>query len=113
MHRSPLCDWRVDTDCLAKMLHRFSVRLSSVVGNTGLTEGEKEEGAKAKEALNEDGEGSDDEGDTRKAATYGNKKNEVCFGCIVALRLQCLVPLQDFVMPVHTFPCFALHWSTP
>lgn len=47
----------------------------------GLTEGEKEEGVKAKEALNEDGEGSDDEGDTRKAATYGNKKNEVCLCC--------------------------------
>ncbi len=44
----------------------------------GLTEGEKEEKARAKEALHSDGEGSDDEGDTRKAATYGNKKNEVC-----------------------------------
>ena len=43
----------------------------------GLTEGEKEEKARAKEALHSDGEGSDDEGDTRKAATYGNKKNEV------------------------------------
>jgi len=43
-----------------------------------LTEGEKEEKARAKEALHSDGEGSDDEGDTRKAATYGNKKNEVC-----------------------------------
>lgn len=43
---------------------------------TGLTEGEKEEKARAKEALNEDGE-SDDDGDTRKAATYGNKKTEV------------------------------------
>lgn len=48
-----------------------------MVASAGLTEGEKEEGVKAKEALNEDGEGSDDEGDTRKAATYGNKKNEV------------------------------------
>jgi len=43
----------------------------------GLTEGEKEEKARAKEALHSDGEGSDDEGDTRKAATYGTKKNEV------------------------------------
>lgn len=58
----------------------------------GLTEGEKEEGAKAKEALNSDGEGSDDEGDTRKAATYGNKKTEVrlaigctCVSCMAAL----------------------------
>ena len=57
-----------------------------MVANTGLTEGEKEEGAKAKEALNEDGEGSDDEGDTRKAATYGNKKNEVCLlHCLYAV----------------------------
>ncbi len=46
-------------------------------GCAGLTEGEKEEKARAKEALHSDGEGSDDEGDTRKAATYGNKKNEV------------------------------------
>ena len=44
---------------------------------TGLTEGEKEEGAKTKQALNSDGEGSEDEGDTRKAATYGTKKTEV------------------------------------
>lgn len=51
------------------------------MASAGLTEGEKEEGVKAKEALNEDGEGSDDEGDTRKAATYGNKKNEVCPCC--------------------------------
>ena len=43
----------------------------------GLTDGEKEEKARAKEALHSDGEGSDDEGDTRKAATYGTKKNEV------------------------------------
>lgn len=55
--------------------------LSAMVPSAGLTEGEKEEGVKAKEALNEDGEGSDDEGDTRKAATYGNKKNEVCPCC--------------------------------
>ena len=55
-----------------------SKNLSIIVDIAGLTEGEKEEGVKAKEALNEDGEGSDDEGDTRKAATYGNKKNEVC-----------------------------------
>ena len=55
--------------------------MSAVVANAGLTEGEKEEGAKAKEALNEDGEGSEDEGDTRKAATYGNKKNEVWSCC--------------------------------
>lgn len=47
-------------------------------GCAGLTEGEKEEKARAKEALHSDGEGSEDEGDTRKAATYGNKKNEVC-----------------------------------
>lgn len=60
-----------------------------MVASAGLTEGEKEEGVKAKEALKEDGEGSDDEGDTRKAATYGNKKNEACpccnsFHCIPA-----------------------------
>lgn len=41
----------------------------------GLTEGEKEEKARAKEALNADD--SEDEGDIRKAATYGNKKTEV------------------------------------
>ena len=45
--------------------------------HTGLTEEEKDEKARAKEALNEDGD-SDDDGDTRKAATYGNKKTEVC-----------------------------------
>ena len=56
----------------------------------GLTEGEKEEKARAKEALHSDGEGSDDEGDTRKAATYGNKKNEVwCYcSCLSALASQ-------------------------
>ena len=43
----------------------------------GLTQEEKEEKARAKEALNSDGEGSDDEGDYRKAATYGTKKTEV------------------------------------
>ena len=50
-----------------------------------MTEGEKEEKARAKEALLSDGEGSDDEGDTRKAATYGNKKNEVCIAVYACL----------------------------
>ncbi len=50
-----------------------------------MTEGEKEEKARAKEALHSDGEGSDDEGDTRKAATYGNKKNEVCIAVYACL----------------------------
>lgn len=54
-------------------------------GCAGLTENEKEEKARAKEALHSDGEGSDDEGDTRKAATYGNKKNEVCFAVYACL----------------------------
>ena len=60
--------------CLFSLCSKTS---SVIVTSAGLTEGEKEEGVKAKEALNEDGEGSEDEGDTRKAATYGNKKNEV------------------------------------
>ena len=61
--------------CLSSQCDKTS---SNFLATAGLTEGEKEEGVKAKEALNEDGEGSEDEGDTRKAATYGNKKNEVC-----------------------------------
>ena len=59
--------------CVTSPLHMF---LHTAFA--GLTEEEKEEKARAKQALQSDGEGSDeDEGDFRKAATYGTKKTEV------------------------------------
>ena len=43
----------------------------------GLTKEEEDEGKRAKDKLHEEMGNSDDEGDTRKAATYGFKKSEV------------------------------------
>ena len=77
----------------------------------GLTEGEKEEKARAKEALHSDGEGSDDEGDTRKAATYGNKKNEVRMIAALASNPAPLPPcLQHnrtmmYSVQINAIPC--------
>ena len=62
----------------------------------GLTKEEEDEGKRAKDKLHEEMGNSDDEGDTRKAATYGTKKSEVhltlsllvCIGSASFLLLQ-------------------------
>lgn len=93
-----------------------STKVRAFVDGTGLTEGEKEEGAKAKEALNSDGEGSEDEGDTRKAATYGNKKNEACFSCSSHPWTAPSFPIKQHTQPVLVLTCFSmtvLHEAKP
>ena len=66
----------------------------------GLTKEEEDEGKRAKDKLHEEMGNSDDEGDTRKAATYGTKKSEVrlTLSLLVSIGSASFLPLQQLCL---------------